>query len=233
MQSAFRCIPMIYILDIDGTLMPSAEIDNVCYWQAIGRVFETAEEPRSLDGFQDVTDSGILQEWHRRQFGADPAERSIQAVRRAFLSLTRKAAERQPADFRPMEGVERWLDLQARRGVPVALATGGWGHTARFKLDVSGLARYRLPLASADDAVRRVDIMRAARALLLEQHAGDIATAGVTFIGDGAWDLRASRELGWEFIGLAHGDGRQRLLRAGAKRVVPDFLRLVPADPSQ
>ena len=231
MQSAFDCTPMIYILDIDGTLIPSAEIDNTCYWQAAGRAFGVSGEPLALHGFRDVTDSGILQEWHRRRFGTDPAEGAVRAMREAFLSLTREAAARDPRAFRPVAGVERWLDRRAERGEPVALATGGWGHTARFKLDRSGLARYRLPLASSDDAVRRVDIMLAARELLPASPGNGKASGDVTFIGDGVWDLRASQELGWDFIGLASGDRRRRLLEAGAKRVVPDFRRLVPDGP--
>ncbi|MGD8680114.1 MAG: haloacid dehalogenase-like hydrolase [Lysobacterales bacterium] len=232
MQSASDCTPMIHILDIDGTLIPSAEIDNTCYWQAVGRVFGVSDEPLALHGFRDVTDSGILQEWHRRQFGTDPAEGAVRAVREAFLSLTREAAAREPRAFGPVAGVERWLDQQAERGIAVALATGGWGHTARFKLEWSGLARYRLPLASSDDAVRRVDIMLAARERLPVGEGNGKASGDVTFIGDGVWDLWASQELGWDFIGLASGDRRRRLLEAGAQRVVPDFHRLVVDEPS-
>lgn len=224
---------MIYILDIDGTLMPSAEIDNACYWQAVGRVFGTSGETEALDVFQDVTDAGILQEWHRRRYGEEAPEESVRAVREAFLSLTREAAAREPLAFRPLAGVVHWLDQRAERGDPVALATGGWGHTARFKLAISGLARYRLPLACSDDATRRVDIMRAARNRLPPVPGSSAPPADITFIGDGAWDLRASRELGWNFIGVASGERRRSLLQLGAKRVVPDFRRLVPdAHPS-
>ena len=51
---------------------------------------------------------------------------------------------------------------------------------------------------------------------------------GVTYIGDGLWDLQAARELGWNFIGIGSGDARSRLLAGGASLVVRDFRQLLP-----
>jgi hypothetical protein len=63
-------------------------------------------------------------------------------------------------------------------------------------IDVQGL-----PFASADDAESRIDIMKTC----LERAAAGRAAGEVTevvYVGDGAWDARASRELGWRFIGI-------------------------------
>ena len=48
----------------------------------------------------------------------------------------------------------------------------------------------------------------------------------ITYVGDGPWDYRASRELGWSFIGIADGDRARTLRELGASRVEADFLEL-------
>ena len=47
--------------------------------------------------------------------------------------------------------------------------------------------------------------------------------ASRTYVGDGIWDLRAARELGYGFIGLAQDGRADALLAAGANHLVPDL----------
>lgn len=211
-----------FILDLDGTLLPSHAVDNDCYWRAVGEVFGTDGASRSLHGFRHVTDEGILHEWALRTIGreASPEERS--AVRGLFLDLLVAAFERQPADFEPMPGLCDWLDERSREGCGLAIATGGWSHSAAFKLAVSGLERWNLPLASADDGMARTDIMRAAR-----RRIGKPAVADLTYVGDSPWDVSSAAALGWDFIGIASGARRQALRNAGARTVVADFAALL------
>jgi phosphoglycolate phosphatase-like HAD superfamily hydrolase len=42
-------------------------------------------------------------------------------------------------------------------------------------------------------------------------------------VGDGVWDVRAARELGWRFIGIAAGEQAERLREAGAGLIVPNY----------
>lgn len=205
------------LLDLDGTLMPSHEVDNACYWAAVRDVFETDVGVLSLHAFRHVTDAGILDEWCRRTVGRPPTALETAAVRKRFLAHIEDAAETTPEAFTPLPGLRDWL---ARRpSGSLAVATGGWSHTARFKLAAAGLDGFDLPLASADDALRRVDIMRTAHRRL----GASFRTVTPTYFGDGAWDLAAARELDWPFIGIASGDRADALRRAGAEQVAPDF----------
>jgi hypothetical protein len=54
-----------------------------------------------------------------------------------------------------------------------------------------------------------------------------------SYVGDGVWDLRAAQNLGWEFIGIADGQGAQELRRLGAQHVLPHFHPTsgIPSDP--
>ena len=64
----------VFILDLDGTLMPTAEIDDECLWQAVFGYFEMRDRPPDLHDFKHVTDSGILDEWCVRELGRPPRE---------------------------------------------------------------------------------------------------------------------------------------------------------------
>lgn len=208
------------MLDLDGTLMPSHEVDNRCYWQAVSQVLGRTTGTLELGGFAVVTDNGILDEWCRGELGRPPGVEETRAVRERFLALIEAAAASEPDSFRPLPGLRRWLQTGLARGRGIAVATGGWGHTARYKLQAAGLADLPMPLASADDAPHRVGIMQAALASL--QAAGRGGGQPV-YIGDGPWDVAAASELGWAFIGIASGRRAAALRAAGASQVLPDF----------
>ena len=212
----------VFILDLDGTLMPSAEIDNRCYWQAVFACYEKQAELPDLRGFKDVTDSGILNQWCLQELGRLPAWEDIAWIKQRFLELLETASVEHLHSFTPLPGAEDWLDsVQQSSRVSVGIATGGWGHSARFKLDQSGLSRFNLPLASSDDAVSRTDIMQIAARRTLEHE--QIDGEKTCYVGDGVWDLKASQQLNWGFVGIASGRKAEALIDAGAKCVQADF----------
>ncbi len=204
--------------------MPSAKIDNQCYWQAVFECYDLHGTPPDLHGFRHVTDTGILDEWCPRKLGrcATPAE--TRQIRQRFLQLLKNAASRHPAYFSPLAGVEAWLQAVADwPNVFAGIATGGWDHSARWKLSVSGLERFILPLASSDDAIARTTIMRIAAQRVQALH--QLEDAVTHYVGDGSWDLQASHLLGWTFIGIASGIQAEHLRKAGADDVRADFTR--------
>lgn len=214
----------VYILDLDGTLMPSAAIDNECYWQAVFRVFDKHGQLPDLHDFNHVSDAGILREWCMRELGRPPYAHETVQIKRLFGELLQSAFALQPGLFSPLPGVAEWLAaIRGSRHVLAGIATGGWEHSARLKLKYSGLDRFDLPLASSDDAIERTAIMRIAAQRTLGHQAADHAC--FTYVGDGAWDVRASRELDWGFIGIASGQRAVQLRQAGANLVRENFCR--------
>ena len=214
----------VYILDLDGTLMPTAKIDDSCFWQAVFACLGEREQHPDLHGFKNVTDSGILHEWCVRELGRPPRAAEVLEIRTRFEQLLETAFAAEPAHFSPLPGVMDWLNaIRGKRHVRAGIATGGWGHSARLKLRLSGLEQFGLPLASSDDAVRRADIMQiAAQRTLGRRQTGETV---FTYVGDGAWDVHASRELNWEFIGIASGLRAEQLRRAGATLIRENFCR--------
>jgi phosphoglycolate phosphatase-like HAD superfamily hydrolase len=212
----------VFILDLDGTLMPSAEVDNECFWQAVFGCFGERDTLPDLHGFKHVTDTGILDEWCIRELGRVPNEKEIMEIQERFVQLLEAASINQPRLFKPFPGVRDWLErVCVSKSVLAGIATGGWQKSARLKLKLSGLDRFDLPLASSDDARERTRIMQIAAQRTLRHQPG--IQAAFTYIGDGAWDLRASEELGWEFIGIADGSKATQLRQAGAKHTRRDF----------
>jgi beta-phosphoglucomutase-like phosphatase (HAD superfamily) len=212
----------IYVLDIDGTLMHTHEIDNDCYWEAVHEVYGMHGTAARLETFEHISDSGILREWCQRRLGRDPFGPEVEAIRERFLALMETVSAERPELFQPRPGLEPWLEgMNGKAGTHLAIATGSWGNTAHFKLEFSGLSRFGLALASADDAVRRTEIMRTAVTRL--GLPGPAADYRITYIGDGPWDLEASLELGWSFIGIAEGERARTLIELGAERVDADF----------
>jgi phosphoglycolate phosphatase-like HAD superfamily hydrolase len=214
----------VFILDLDGTLMPSAEIDNQCFWQAVFECYDLHGALPDLHGFKYVTDTGILREWCIRKLDRSATSEETRQIRQRFSQLLQNASSRHPGYFSPLAGVEDWLQaVQDNPHVFAAIATGGWEHSARLKLSVSGLDRFELPLASSDDADARTKIMQIAARQVRELHA--VEGAVISCVGDGTWDLQASRLLNWTFIGIASGVQAERLRKAGAGYVQADFTR--------
>jgi len=214
----------VFILDLDGTLIPSAEIDNECFWRAVFDCYGERERLPDLHEFKNVTDSGILDEWCVREVGRLPSPQETGQIKTRFVALLESAFRLQPAHFRPLPGVGPWLEAVGNhQHVLAGIATGGWEHSARLKLKLSGLDRFGLALASSDDATSRTEIMQIAARRTLTQTIDHEAV--FTYVGDGAWDLQASRELGWKFIGIATGTRAEQLERAGAGLIRENFCK--------
>jgi phosphoglycolate phosphatase-like HAD superfamily hydrolase len=215
----------VFILDLDGTLMPTAEIDNLCFWQAVFDCLGDPGQLPELHQFVNVTDSGILHEWCVSTLGRAASPEETMQIKRDFGQLLESAFAEQPQHFTPIPGVVDWLEaINAHEHVLAGIATGGWQHSARLKLKLSGLDRFELPLASSDDAIKRTEIMQLAARRTLDQPPAP--QAGFTYVGDGTWDLQASRELDWRFIGIATGNRASELKQAGADHVLENFCKI-------
>ena len=95
----------VFILDLDGTLMPSAEIDNLCFWKAVFACYGEKDHLPDLHGFKNVTDSGILDEWCVQELGRPPDKHERDQIKQHFVELLKTAATQQPQSFKPLPGV--------------------------------------------------------------------------------------------------------------------------------
>ena len=188
------------IFDIDGTLLESAEVDDHLYRRAVEGVLGPVRFRDSLAHYEYVTDSGILS-----QVLVDNALPAVpdltDRVRDHFVGLVRGHID-DNGPFSEIPGARRMLEeLVVAQHCAIAIATGGWGASARLKLESAEFPVDGIPLASSDDAWDRVEIMRIA----LAQLGSDFDS--ITYYGDGPWDREACRRLGWQFVPVGRALG--------------------------
>jgi phosphoglycolate phosphatase-like HAD superfamily hydrolase len=183
------------ILDIDGTLLNSNEIDDSLYLSAVRRVLGQAKVRESWGLYRNVTDSGILDEILKDN-SLTSSVAIVGAVRDHFVESIRQHVER-VGPFVELPGAREFVaGLRASNSHCVAYATGGWSASASIKLKSAGFPLQGIPLASSDDYPDRESIMVHA----LNQLGGEFQS--VTYYGDGNWDEVASRNLGWKFVAV-------------------------------
>jgi phosphoglycolate phosphatase-like HAD superfamily hydrolase len=190
----------LVMFDIDGTLVDSMRVDSHLYARAVR---ETLGGDVYIDEtwrpYVHVTDGGILDEilaQHRFPAPLDPLRVE---VKRRFIELVRGHLDAGGSVLREIRGATELLqELRARADVRLAIATGGWAETALMKLAAIGMSVDGIGFASSSDAHARTKIME----LAAERALRGAEPTTRTYLGDGAWDQRASAELGYRFIAI-------------------------------
>jgi phosphoglycolate phosphatase-like HAD superfamily hydrolase len=210
----------IVLFDIDGTLCDTSHVDDECYLAAVSEALGRDARALPWTDAPHRTDWGIMDFLWERVLGR-PAEREERGrVRDAFVALLRAQLIAAPQRFRAIPGAPGMLRRLAEERIAAAVATGGWGPSARLKLEAAGLM-HRAPLACADDSPDRAEIFALARARAAA--GGRASFAEAILVGDGVWDAHTAARLGWRFLGVAAGAAAERLRGAGASDVVADF----------
>jgi len=190
----------LVMFDIDGTLVDSARIDSHLYARAVR---ETLGGDVYIDEtwrpYAHVTDSGILDEILVQQRFPEPLDALRAEVKRCFVELMRAHLDSGTRVVSEIRGATALLqELRGRPDVRLAIATGGWAETALMKLAAIGVSVDGVGFASSSDAHARTKIME----LAAERALRGAVPATRTYLGDGAWDQRASADLGYRFIAI-------------------------------
>lgn len=181
------------ILDIDGTLLHSSDVDGMLYLAAVRKVLGQVKVRSNWGLYRNVTDRGILEEILKDNSLPNGAA-TLVGVRDFFVESIGQHIERN-GPFPEIPGAKDFVNgLRTSNSNRVAYATGGWSASASIKLESTGFPIQGIPLASSDDSSDRQSIMADA----LNQLGGEFES--VTYYGDGEWDEAASRSLGWEFV---------------------------------
>jgi len=189
------------MFDIDGTLVDSTGFDTKLYVEAVRSVLRV-DIDSNWNNYEHVSDSGILEQVLRDARPASEHATLAARVQERFVALVGDHVRRAPAAVREIAGARRLVErLLGLPNVRVGIATGGWEPTAKLKLAHVGIGIERIGFASSSDARARTDIMRLAAQRALH----GAACVRATYFGDGAWDRRASAELGYDFVAVGGG----------------------------
>ena len=213
----------LVVFDVDGTLTDTNEVDAECFWRAAREVLRLpSDHPRWIEEVKNYTDLGIASQHCEAAFARAITAFEIDLIRNRRVTLLEAAVLMENECIRPTRGAASALSaLRAEPGFAVAIATGCFLASAEFKLRTARLFDESIPIAGCDDATSREEIMLNAARKAAVTYRLDFST--VTYVGDGAWDVKAARHLGWNFIGVGAGDAAERLLHAGAETVITDF----------
>jgi phosphoglycolate phosphatase-like HAD superfamily hydrolase len=206
---------MVIVFDVDGTLIGGEEQDWPSFDAALFAEFDYHPDAEFWKGMEEITGRAIIQRV-AEVTGREADEACEQRVRAAYLANLRRAAPFKGSIFTPKPGAREILQLLRKTPVfDVAIATGDFAETSRFKLASAGLDVSGIPFASSSDAGVRSQIIERA----VER--AKVSIVDAVYVGDGPWDLRACRQLEIPFIGT--GRRLDRLKEAGAEFLVEDL----------
>ncbi|HCR28952.1 MAG TPA: hypothetical protein DIV79_02920 [Opitutae bacterium] len=203
---------MLVVFDVDGTLIDGEEYDwksfNDAFTEITGRAF-SVEFWKSLD---EVTASAIVHQGLEDLPQDKRAELELR-VRDRCLENLQEERERNPNAFGSSHETRKLLEhLETDESFDVAIATGDWFKTIRFKLEAAGIELERFVHATSSDNPIRSNIIH----LAAERSRRDLQDT--IYVGDGVWDIRACSMLGIPFIGT--GRRIDALKEAGAEYVL-------------
>ena len=212
------------VFDIDGTLCQTSGLDDACWRTAAHDVLGVEEMSTDWSHYPHSTDESIACALIREHHGVEPARALLDRLRDHFVDLLEQAHARDPDCIKSTPGARRLLSALSEQSHPLAIATGGWTASARLKLGHSGIDWKGIPSAFACDAHPREDIISLAIRRAADRYGCTPSEFGrIVYVGDGIWDLKASRALGISFVGLAHGQRAELLKQAGAAVVHENF----------
>jgi phosphoglycolate phosphatase-like HAD superfamily hydrolase len=203
---------MLAVFDNDGTLCDTQEVEGRCYALAIERVLGRGLSTLDWTRYDEPTSSAIVRELLAGDPEADDKEDRIKAE---FCRLLREERPKFPGDFTPLPGAIEFLERLRVDGIGVAIATGCFDASARFKLECCGIELDRFPHATSSDRPRRREIIP-----LAAERAG-FGLADVVYFGDAPWDVRVSRTLGIPMIGM--GRRHEHLRELGVQHAFRDY----------
>ncbi|MBC1224272.1 DUF952 domain-containing protein [Nostoc sp. UCD121] len=209
----------LVIFDVDSTLTNTYKIDENCFVRALALEFGIFGINTNWTEYRYTTDSGITQQIFQEKLERLPLSEELVRLKARFVSLLQEAFINNQDLFNEIPGAANILaSLQLNPDWGVAIATGGWRESAKLKLQKANLEIEGIPLASANDALSREDIIKTA-IIKAEKFYQVEKFQKVVFVGDGVWDVKAAYGLSIAFIGI----GDKKLTSVGATRVIKDF----------
>jgi phosphoglycolate phosphatase-like HAD superfamily hydrolase len=209
------------IFDVDGTLTDTVGVDEEIYCETVAEALGLPVAAFDWRAAAHVTDTGIFHWLCEVHELPPPSPEKIAWARHRFVERIRAEIARNTMRFGAVAGAREILDHLRDAGWHIAVATGGWGPSARLKLETAGITIAEALIACADDALTRPEIVTLARARARTFYDRDFER--VVSIGDGTWDVACAATLQMPFVGIGSGERASRLRDAGARAVVPDY----------
>lgn len=197
----------LFLFDIDGTMTDTSEIDDECFKNTFSELYGFEMAKIDWSTFEHVTDTGLCREVYLRNKKRDISKTEFTRVQNLFFRKIKKAIGQQPDRFRAIEGINEFLMDAKGRGIPIAIATGGWRKSAELKLNAANIEYERFTLATSNDSFNRRTIMNVA--IARAQFEYQKVFSNIIYFGDGVWDVETCKAMDMPMIGIdCHQNGK-------------------------
>ncbi|WP_020178196.1 HAD-IA family hydrolase [Methylopila sp. M107] len=213
---------MLIVFDVDGTLVDSAHAIVEAMTDAYVSHGLAAPSRAAIVGVVGLSVSQAVAELSR-----EAPEHPVETLGAAFKSSFNRGLETAPDQSGLYPGAAELIERLSRRDdVLLGLATGNSRRgVARF-IDRFGFEGVFVTTQSADDAPSKP------HPAMIQQAAAEagVSVDETAMIGDTTFDMEMARSAGARAIGVSWGyHSPDRLLAAGAERVLQSFDELLPA----
>ena len=196
------------LFDVDGTLVDSAYIHTLAWWQA----FRQHQHDVPMAAIHRCVGMG----GDRLVDTLLPAGRDRNADAEILTSHAAVFAQSWPS-LRPLDGAKELLAQCHAGGLAVALASSARSQDLAAARKAIGADSFIHAATSADDAKASKP---APDILIAALEAVGVAASGAVYVGDAVWDMQAAAALGIPAIGVTCGGTSAAELReAGAAEV--------------
>ncbi len=210
----------LVIFDIDGTLLYSNRVDSQCFAEAYFDIYK--KEFPSIDWsiYPHVTDHNIFRYVIKSQFGRIASLEEIKEFQVEFVQRIKHKRISAPEEFKEVPGAKQAVaNLLDDDQFEVGIATGGWFHPATVKLTHIGFRMEEMTISCADGKETREDIIQ----VVLDEIYPKQNIQRTVYIGDAPWDVRTTRNMQMNFVGIRRRGDHQKLLSDGASHVLDDY----------
>lgn len=213
MSGAEPAKPLI-IFDVDGTLIGGESYDWSAFEAAFLDVTGSPFPPGFFDRITEVTATSIIRT-ALPELESEALQHTLSRVSTGYCDRLAVDIIAHPEAFPATNGAVALLARLQEEGYDCAIATGDWLTSITLKLNAAQIPWRRLSMATSADRPIRAEIIT----LAAERARRPVCES--IYVGDGTWDLRATRALGIPFIGV--GKNIERLQSAGSPWVLPDL----------
>lgn len=213
---------ILVIFDVDGTLVYSNRIDSQCFADTYESIYKNPFPSIDWTRYPHVTDTSIFSAVIEEQFQRQVEQKEIDYFTDQFVAALQRKRMTEPESFQAVPGARAAVEqLLATDGYTVGIATGGWKRPAQLKLRHVGIPQEELFFSGADGKITRESIIEEVVNGVKE---ASIAYERVVYIGDAIWDVKTTRNLQMDFVGIRRKNDIAFLKAAGAGEVITDYL---------
>lgn len=213
----------LVIFDVDDTLLNSMSMDSRAFATTFEKLYDRTLPTIDWSTYPHVTDTTIFNTAYSRIFDKEPDLAEVSRFRNEFVDLMMDKRKDEPDSFHEIPGALAMINLlRDHDDYLVGIATGGWSLPAQSKLKYKGFDLSGIYDSYADGKVTREAILTESLDLASKDH----NKIRPVYIGDAIWDVRTTRNLNMDFIGIRYRGDTEVLENEGTTQVITDYLNV-------